>query len=513
MRYTWKRTVILLFSVFLLTLCACQKTPEKKAVVNKNGGIAKENIIDRINDNEVKEMNIPSHWKETMESNDGRVSVAADLDIEKPSVRNTPVWEMSSKQLTQKKLEELVKYFVENKKLYAQPRLTKMELQEEIDRMDKQEGIYSEWSLNDDEKRARAIELQKKAPSVPEEKKYIKPQFTNPVKSERDEILGAEYDDIVTTENNTFSALVDDDGNKSARIEATQYNKIAGTTSCFSYQKVDKVMSELWIEQGAELQAYYDVQTSESSAEERERRKKENELHQSVLARESAMSPEEAIKLAEIVISDLKIEGMVLLRTEKVVIIDGHTLPTTISDEDWNAGKTGYTFVYSTGVEGLPVNEYISEGVIGGMPEEDYQPPFQPERIEITVGDEEIVSFSWSNMSEKEGVIAENTKLLPFEQIKEKLMDHVYYSSTSPDPKQNSDKSIMTSASVVKNVTFQYVYCSAYEEPSRAWLVPAWIFKTEDSYMLYGKKVPTGTKRVAINAIDGSFVKRGEIGE
>lgn len=512
MKYTCKRAVALLFSVFLLTLCACQKTPEKKAVVSKSGGIAKENTIDRMNDGEVKEMDIPAHWKETMESDDGRVRVIADLDMEKMSVSNTPVREMSSKQLTQKRLEELVKYFAGDKKLYVEPRMTKSELQVILEQMDNREGRYIEWSLSDDGKRERAAELQSKALEVRAEKEYVKPAFTFPIKTERQEINGSEFENIVLTEKNTVDVRVDAGKPGDPKIFATQYNENAGTTSCFSYKKNESI-SETWIEQSEEIERYYDIQTTEKSEKERQYEKENNAMFRKAISGEPSVSLDKAKELAEKLMSDLKIKGMGLLKIERAGIIENRPYSMYVETADWSSAKVGYLLTYSTVVEDILVEGNISAGSRDGLPEEEYQPPLMPERIEVIITNEGIVEFSWYNMAKKEAVVVENTKLLPFEQIKEKLMAHTYYSRTSPDPKKNPDKSVMIMTSAVKAVNLQYVYTTAYEEPNHAWLVPAWVFTTEDSYTFYGKTVPVIGGKTALSAIDGSFIKLGKVGK
>ena len=508
MKYTRKITTSLLFMTVILSLCSCQKTPDKKAVVSKSGGISEENILKPIEKGQQKDLDISTYWKETMESDDGRVTLTADLEIELPVISNTPVWEMSGRKLSQQDLERLTQYFAGGQKLYQEPRMTKAEITDALNQMNSGEGRYSDWSISDNDKRDRLEVLLSSAPETKEEKNYITPEFTLPVKSERQETYDME---VVLTEKNTFQARIDTGKTYDPQISATQYDQTAGTTSCFEYQNAS-VISDLWLMQATQLEAYYAVQTSEMSEKARLSDSERNAQVKDVLSKESTISLDAAKEESEQVLSDLDISGMTLLRVEKAAAKEDTVSSWYQSEEDWSLAKVGYTLTYSTSVEGLAADEYIA-GSKNGMPEEVYTSPFLPERIEITLTDDGIMKFSWLNMADKESIVAENTRFQPFEEIKERLLDHLYYGCTSPDPNQNPDKSILSNINTVTGVTLQYVYTSAYDKPNHAWLVPAWIFQVDEAYINYGKTVPIGTERIALNAIDGSFISIGGVGQ
>ena len=95
----------------------------------------------------------------------------------------------------------------------------------------------------------------------------------------------------------------------------------------------------------------------------------------------------------------------------------------------------------------------------------------------MIVTKEGIQLFEWTDISKKTDVIAENTKLLTFDEIKEKLADHLLYAQIanlggiSPEGFAN----IYT----VKNVQLRAANINAYNKPKRSWLVPVWVFDVE----------------------------------
>lgn len=53
--------------------------------------------------------------------------------------------------------------------------------------------------------------------------------------------------------------------------------------------------------------------------------------------------------------------------------------------------------------------------------------PFPAETITITVTESGVKSFVWEGMSEEVKRITENTKLLPFDKIQERLAEQIFY--------------------------------------------------------------------------------------
>ena len=138
------------------------------------------------------------------------------------------------------------------------------------------------------------------------------------------------------------------------------------------------------------------------------------------------------------------------------------------------------------------------------MPELTYNPPFQPEKIEITVTEDGVVGFSWINMAELYQVVAENTKLLPFDKIKDRLAEHLQYIGLPPDGAGGADKDQTVVTFKVKSAELKAAYSTAFNAPDHAWLIPVWVFVVQSSYE--GSEMYTMPETVFLNGIDGGFV-------
>lgn len=118
-------------------------------------------------------------------------------------------------------------------------------------------------------------------------------------------------------------------------------------------------------------------------------------------------------------------------------------------------------------------------------------------------------SFLWKNMSEKGKVIAENTNLLPFEEIAEKLGSHMLAVKVAVDSINGFDGKETSNEWEVKSVQLQSSYVPAYEAPQNSWLVPVWVFELEGctvNHLDGDRKGRTKKETVVLNAVDGGYV-------
>ncbi len=85
----------------------------------------------------------------------------------------------------------------------------------------------------------------------------------------------------------------------------------------------------------------------------------------------------------------------------------------------------GYSLVYYREIEGIAVLWY--NGKNHDLPEESYKPPFGQEHIGFVITENGGQEMERNNMLEEDTVIAENTKLLPFEEIQKRLIKTLEY--------------------------------------------------------------------------------------
>lgn len=140
------------------------------------------------------------------------------------------------------------------------------------------------------------------------------------------------------------------------------------------------------------------------------------------------------------------------------------------------------------------------------LPETTYAPSFSTEQIHMVLTEEGIQLFEWTNLGEQEDEIAENTKLLSFDEIKEEMADHLLYRAVADggeEAKALGDRYRYT----VTDVQLRAVNISAYEEPKAVWLVPAWVFSLKYDVTFSQQTTMKGNDiELVLNAIDGGYV-------
>lgn len=121
----------------------CQSTPEESAVVSKAKGLREDTIAEPLEDAEKVTLDVPSPWEMEEKRSKDRVTISAELELGTMEVGNLPVIEKSNYELSQQELEALVSYFSKDKELYVPNVNTKEVYQYVMDRIENQEGSYS----------------------------------------------------------------------------------------------------------------------------------------------------------------------------------------------------------------------------------------------------------------------------------------------------------------------------------------------------------------------------------
>lgn len=499
-----KRT-ILLISILCITLTGCQKTPEKSAVVSKADGLGKGIAIKPLKNGEKRATDIPEHWKMDEEKNKDRVVVSADLDLGKMEIGNLPVKEMKNYAMSQDKLENLVSYFAKGEDLYVPQIHTKDVYQKNIDRIENKEGVYGYraiWTLFKDIENAmkKAVTL---APESPAQAEKTDINFRK--KIEDPALAAAQREEDKKEDNAKIYFSADVGKERTSHIDAQRYDSKVGSSSDFSWKQGAGIIESNDI-QSAKMSNDFSMQTGQDTTG---YDNKFDELLGQYEARlkEEPFGEDEGEKQAEKVLSDLDITDMKLSSSQKVLWFPKGAIPDKqtaglFDDLFWQGdlgkAKAGYQYVFSPSINGISVGQitvHTDEKTANA-----YSSPFPVESVTITVTGDGIVSFYWEGMAKEAKVIADNTKLLPFKAIQEKLLEQVFYWGTKsgqPADDPTVFRYIVTSAQ------FLYTYIPAYKKPEDSWLVPAWVFKVRENsggkdaqYMYF-----------VFNALDGVVVE------
>lgn len=486
-------------------LSACQKTPEEAAVVDRSGGLSEDNILPKEKDTP-KNLEVPDHWQETLEEGDGFITLEADYDIVLPEVYNTPVVSYKITPVNNEMLRELCEYFADGDQLYEYRAMTKGELNIEKGKMENREGEWAYYDYSSLQNSITEMEnliskaSEEKAKKIPVVPKLTVPQRIEEEYVRKNYIGGYWYPWYYDTDQKIgFLARIDRGEVCDPMIRALTYDKNMGSTSAFLYRqgtyidekeltedksgKAPLAVGNGYLEYLNGLETRLD-QTSPNDFSEEDARKKIDE-----------------------VLGELKIKGMEVTDCVRAIGSPDTESWSGLTDDnlEWETGYSIYLSPKVGDVVGYTLPRAIQ---YSDLPETSYAPPFFTEQLHIVVTKEGICMFEWMYLSEKEDMIAENTKLLSFNEIKEKLMEHLQYAELSTEGGE-----IPTNTSYVYKVTgvqLRAANVNAYEDPDSAWMVPVWVFEMNRTgvYKYEGEQSESnlGTTVVILNAIDGGYV-------
>lgn len=486
-------------------LASCAKTPDEKVVVDKSKGLAKESIISK-DDKIPKELEVPQHWQETIDKNDGFVTLSADCDILIPDIYNTPVYSYERKPMTDKLLRELCTYFSDGDRLYEDPQMTKSELNTQKDKLLNYKGRWGSYSGTSNRKSVEELtekmdELIEKAPEGKEKHKYIDARLMIPHQTEVEYVKGWWYTRIWhgwyydTEDKIGFTARIDRGREINPIVRAVNYDDKVGSTTGFVFSQGtfidEKELEQDWINQEAfewGMEEYLNYVT--------------DKMEQTV---DETFSEEDALKEVDQILKDLSIEGLAVTDCVKAI--------GTIDSESWagldednlpmSAGYSIYLSPKAGDLLGYPLPRRV---LYNDLPETSYAPSFLTEKLRIIVTKEGVQRFEWIDISKKKGTIAENTKLLSFDKIKERLAEHLFYVELSVFGETEGYHILHE----VKDVQLRAANINAYEDPAAAWLVPVWVFDLDRSVSYKTAELSderkSGIDTVVLNAIDGGYV-------
>ena len=501
---------IIIILVICIGLVSCQKTPKERIVVDRSGGLPQESIIPREKNKVPKDLGIPEHWKETIVRNDGFITLNADYDIKIPDIYNTPVYSYEIQTISQDYLEKLCAYFSDGDPLYEDPEMTKSELNEEKERAADGKGNWRFIEPNYITAMIGRIEnLIPNAPEQKAERKYIDARFRAPQKAGMENIgktwVNAThkmpwYEWYYETDKKIgFTARIDRGKEVNPIVRAINYDDDVGSTTAFVYRP------GTFIDEN-ELELEWAYENVFHGGKEEYLNYLSNEIEQ---MKDESFTKEDALKEAVQVLADLDIKGMAVAECVKAI---GQTESESwagvgTDDAPLSAGYAVYLSRQAGDVVGFPLT--FTAMPYESLAETMYAPSFQAEGIRIIVTKEGIQLFEWTDISKQKDLIAENTKLLPFDKIKERLADHLLYTQVAALGGISQEG--FTNIYTVKDVQLRAANINAYEDAAAAWLVPVWIVDV-DHVMIFKTDEETtegnlNPETVVLNAIDGGFVQ------
>ncbi len=197
------------------------------------------------------------------------------------------------------------------------------------------------------------------------------------------------------------------------------------------------------------------------------------------------IGPEDAITHADKVIGDLGIKDMMLVSAEKYV---------TPSDPE----KCGYELKYARESGGIPLCWRTEGSRFSGENPPDYSPPLIAETLTVHVSKDGLENFYWAGCANIVGTENRNAELLPFEKIKQKLKDRLFY-------KYSLSRHDFTVTVTSAELRMGYI---GADKRGQALMVPVWVFSTEEKYTWKGETHTGNKETYMLNAIDGGAIER-----
>ncbi|MDO4339074.1 MAG: DUF6034 family protein [Eubacteriales bacterium] len=515
------RKIVMLFALLggFTFISGCQPTPEESAVVSKLEGLDKESIAEPLKNDETVTIDIPQPWKVSEKRSADRVRIEADLRMDEIKVGNLPVMEMKNHEMSAEELEKLVEYFAGDEKLYQPETDTRKDYQKEIECIKNREGAYADPVLYS-VYQSRVEGLEEALELAPEKESFTeinKIDFTEKTEDKAWEKVQAatlteeELESMLKKRKQDIYFEADAGQERTSHIQAENYRDTLANSSYFKWWTGDISLNEETIQRW--------ITTANVNAEgigntyylQRKERLEDYEK----LVKQESFQTQEGLEKAEIVLKELGIRQMKLSHTQKALWFPDGTfsnynielLDSQILSSDLENAETGYEFTFTRGFGGLSAGQ-LQGSVVGDTASgvNAYAPPFPVEKISVVVTKSGVRSFIWEGICEEAGTVAENTKLLAFEDIEKRLLDYIYYSYTMlAQPADNKTKFTYT----IYDLSLGYTYVPAFKNPQNAWLVPAWFVKAKeyiDAKAEGGKAYERGTVEVMVNALDGGLI-------
>lgn len=474
---------LITIAALLLSIIACQPTPETDAVRQKND----HKLVDVGRKEEAdarplrKQVNAPERYANELNLYDGRLKVLIDASVEIPNETKIPIVKVEAADFTQDQVYTFFRYFCGDREMYniSNDSVNKKTVESEI-RYLMQEISELEKAGKSNEpytEQCRAalqyyesIYADAPDPEVPERcdgtlKKYTRysPKSFKPVVSQT-QVLAQE--------------------------SAEEYAK-KGYVVQFSVQNRDdlkqsvQVDGEWFIKNNTSALSFGDLRNSATGEQSEHKRITDLDAPTGF-----SLSPREAIEAAQAFLKEIGLSDQ--------FAIDSVTLyhnPGT--DPNLNAWEEySYQVRLTRVVSGIP----CAYNMIGVKSE--YAGVWAYEEMYLYVDDKGIFEFDWFAPMHVTETILEETELLPFDKIMKLFESQVQYSVYPPG--EGFSKTYY-----IDRITLSLQRVLVADDFEQAMLVPVWSFYgTFDDQNSYETRINAdiGGSLVTINAIDGTII-------
>jgi hypothetical protein len=445
---------------------------------------------------------VKEHWADTVEKNDF-LSIEVDADILMPEAAEYPVERLERVVLTQERVDELIAYFTEPGTKFYTGEYVKLKSDYEEELIELKQNLQTVLNGGDGETpesiRSYIKEVEGKLAKAPESYTYtyVEPLFTYQTDSETGEPR-KEYG-----ENTVFVSIELPDGGRYGSVSASRYEKGKNTRSSFYYTKFSGGWNMesyfTWYDEELKQETENPPGYAETDDEWNKEMATQREFVDAGLKRmqENNMDLRAAADKAVSLLEELGIEGLQLKSYEKAMFSRERG-----EEENYTIPGCYVQFVRECG--GVPS---LSQRSGGFSPVQDYSElycaPFDLESIDMIISEEGVEYFSWRDLAQVAERVAENTTLMPLDEMKQLILDHIYFMNGAWLDGQRGEKRIN-----IEEMRLVTTYINAKDDPERVLIVPAWHIMAQEENLYDQTDVwQQGNKEeFMINALDGSGI-------
>ena len=510
-----RRKIVLLAPALaaLFVLTACQPTPEKQAVVQKNNGA----FEDALNTAASAPYEAPARYESETEGGGG-VSIRFAADVETPGFAAYPVYSVRPAAFTQEQVDNVLNVLLDGETLYENntEQRSRDEIQYDIDyytaeleacggnpEFESSVETYKEWLKKfmveyenapeklDLKEAERTLKFNEKDPNI---QMYYGEEQPGENEGEFQMVLTEEGKRRAEAEGNTCVTGVfwKEFGGKAVKMQFVAANYANGI--------YDRPESTMYCE--AYTGGIPQVPTN--------------------------LTQEEAEQAAKDILAQMKIDAT-LVSAEREIIIDWEDDDDGFGDPI-DRGTACYTVTFKHNVPGTaqkdlsPANLYEED--------ENFAARIPNEKIVVRVNGDGVVSFSWNSPMEVSAVENESAPLMPFEQIAQRMeeqLKNVTANLSRGDPESDGQRVL------ADKLMLSYLMARKPDGADAYYFIPVWdvcgnVFyhypddypaNTSNHYVLdenreradYNMDEIWGQQPVSLitlNAIDGSVIKRAD---
>jgi beta-lactamase regulating signal transducer with metallopeptidase domain len=460
----------LLAAVLLLTCftTACQPTPDDPAVVNKNDGSLEEAL--QTSPQPPASYKAAEHWSETA-AND-KLKIVIDTDVFLPGVTEYPVFKLEPAAFSQQRVDELVNYFAQGKRLHLPHVMTKTDYAEWIVNAKRGDLVDGKYVVTQDSL-DWVKELEAMQANAPEDSPLV---YTDTALTYKHDLQTGE--ELTDSGTNHLGVAFDNGRGGDATIYVDNVAKGHNSYTSFSYSAgklagdVTESMYSGMLEFGGTEQEF-------------------GYTGAGALFDKVEITPEQAAAQADSVLSGLGISDLALVNAEKFVTPSA-------------PAQGGYKLEYARSSGGIPVYRFDGGSWFGGEEPAEYSPPFIEETLTARVSKDGLDSLVWMGVASVTETVNGNAPLLPFETIQQRLKEQIYYKKSFMRDDMYSDLTV-----TVTSAELRMSYIGVKDTAEQALMVPAWVFKTRLSYRdkASGMQQDYADNAYVLSAIDGGVIE------